>query len=148
MSSEYRYTKDLMELNSCRRDPPGVVPGSLCSQASPLRWLAWQVALRSHPDQEFTQYIVNGIREGFLVGFQYSSNRCRLAGANMGSALERPDIGRDYLAKECAEGRVLGPFPLQAFPGVQVSRFGVIPKGKSGKWWTFRHQRGLASTME
>ena len=52
----------------------------------------------------------------------------------MGSALERPDRVRDYLAKECAEGRVLGPFPLQAFPGVQVSRFGVIPKGKSGKW--------------
>ena len=38
----------------------------------------------------------------------------------MGSAIEPPEIVREYLAKECAEGRVLGPFPMQAVPGVQV----------------------------
>ncbi len=39
----------------------------------------------------------------------------------------------EYLLKECSEGRVLGPFPMAAFPSVQVSRFGVIPKSL-GKW--------------
>ena len=29
----------------------------------------------------------------------------------------------------------VGPFPREAFPGIQVSRFGVIPKRKTGKWW-------------
>ena len=52
----------------------------------------------------------------------------------MGSAIEHPEVVREYLAKECAEGRVLGPLPMQAVRGVQVSRFGVIPKGKTGKW--------------
>ncbi len=50
----------------------------------------------------------------------------------MGSATDHPEVVREYVST-CAEGRVLGPFPMTAFPTVQVSRFGVIPK-KSGKW--------------
>ena len=52
----------------------------------------------------------------------------------MSSARDHPEVVRDYLAGECAEGRILGPFPAGSLPGLQVSRFGVIPKGKSGKW--------------
>ena len=40
----------------------------------------------------------------------------------------------EYLAKECAEGRVLGPLNCNDFPQVHTSRFGVIPKGSTGKW--------------
>ena len=36
--------------------------------------------------------------------------------------------------KECSEGRVLGPLDPSQYPAIQVSRFGVIPKGSSGKW--------------
>ena len=135
MSAEYGYKQDLLELEKGKQysNPPGV-PGPLRAIASPLRWQEWQLALRTHPDRAFAKYLVEGIKEGFRVGFKYSSNQCRWAGNNMGSAIEHPEIVREYLAKECAEGRVLGPFPLQAVPGVQVSRFGVIPKGKTGKW--------------
>ena len=52
-----------------------------------------------------------------------------------GTAIEHLEIVKEYLAKVCAEVRVLGPFPLQSVPGLQVIRFGVIPKGKTGKWW-------------
>ena len=48
----------------------------------------------------------------------------------MSSALEHLEVVRDYLAQECSEGRVLGPFPVED----QQGRFGVIPNGKSGKW--------------
>ena len=41
----------------------------------------------------------------------------------------------DYLAEECCKGRVLGPLRLELFPQVHPNRFGVIPKGTSGKWW-------------
>ena len=41
---------------------------------------------------------------------------------------------RDYLAKECSAGRVLGPLDPLTLPQVHVNRFGVIPKGDSGKW--------------
>ena len=68
------------------------------------------------------------------MGFDYSRHSCKWATGNMSSALEHPEVVRDYLAQECSEGRILGPFPVEDQPGLQVSRFGVIPKGKSGKW--------------
>ena len=40
---------------------------------------------------------------------------------------------REYLAKECSGGRVLGPLYPSEFPYVHTSRFGVIPKGSPGK---------------
>ena len=52
----------------------------------------------------------------------------------MESAREKPDVVREYLMKECSEGRVLGPLDPSQYPAIQVSRFGVIPKGASGKW--------------
>jgi len=52
----------------------------------------------------------------------------------MGSALKQREVVGEYLAEECAQGRILSPFSLGCLPGLQVSRFGVIPKGKSGKW--------------
>ena len=41
-------------------------------------------------------------------------------------------IVRNYLTKECSEGRVLGPLDLSQYPFVHTSRIGVIPKGSSG----------------
>ena len=52
----------------------------------------------------------------------------------MHSTWEHPEIIWEYLAKECAEGRILGPFPPASLPGIQVSRFGVIPKKGLNKW--------------
>jgi len=49
-------------------------------------------------------------------------------------ALEHPDVVNDYLSSEVAMGRVVGPFPPRAIPHVHISRFGVIPKGHTGKW--------------
>ena len=53
---------------------------------------------------------------------------------NMLSATQKPEVVREYLIKECVEGRVLGPLDPVQFPRIQISRFGVIPKGSSGKW--------------
>ena len=54
--------------------------------------------------------------------------------ANMPSAAEQPRVIDDYLAEECSEGRVLGPLSRELFPQVHINRFGVIPKGTTGKW--------------
>ena len=53
----------------------------------------------------------------------------------MPSALERPEVVREYLATECSEGKVLGPLDPTKFPQIHTSRFGVIPKGLTGRWW-------------
>ena len=52
----------------------------------------------------------------------------------MASTREHPQVIRDYLATKCSEGRVLGPLDPSHFPMVASSRFGVIPKGSTGKW--------------
>ena len=56
----------------------------------------------------------------------------------MQSASEHPEVIQAYLDKECALGRMLGPFNTadrHALPRCQVNRFGVIPKGhNTGKW--------------
>jgi hypothetical protein len=53
----------------------------------------------------------------------------------MGSAIEHPAVVSEYLAGELARGRMLSPFCKSApLPPLHVNRFGVIPKGHSGKW--------------
>ena len=52
----------------------------------------------------------------------------------MVSASEHPEVIREYLAVECSEGRVLGPLDPALVPTAHTCRFGVIPKGSSGKW--------------
>ena len=69
------------------------------------------------------------------MGFDYSTARCGGSPSlNMHSAREHPEVVREYLARECSDGRVLGPLDPLQFPFIHTSKFGVIPKGSSGKW--------------
>eukprot|EP00731_Ephydatia_muelleri_P033273 Em0027g21a len=130
----YKYTADLLALDQCRP-----LPDTQCTHkyragiTTPLRWEGWEHALRLHPDRQFVHYIVSGLREGFRVGFNYS-RLCSGRVANMPSAREHPQVVREYLATECAEGRILGPLVASWADTIYVSRFGVIPKGTTGKW--------------
>ena len=67
------------------------------------------------------------------MGFDYSHTCCR-AKYNLLSASEQPHIIREYLAEECAEGRVIGPLRLDSYPNVHISPFGIIPKKATGKY--------------
>ena len=102
---------------------------------TPLRWRCWEQALSNHPDPQFRNYVVSGIREGFCIGFDYSKN-CTAAGKNTRSANQNAEVVLDYLLTECSAGRVISPFPQENpnFNSIKVNRFGVIPKGTPGKW--------------
>ena len=101
---------------------------------TPLQWRTWSKALQDHPDQRFCKYIVTGLRKGFRIGFQ-GNGRCCLAKANMRSAAERAEVVSECLQEECASGRVLGPFRKELLgAALMINRFGVIPKGSTGKW--------------
>ena len=121
---------DLHRLDQCRCRPPLPVPQQLMAEVSPLSWEVWQECLTPHAEERFSEYIVRGIRDGFRIGFDYAHGGCRSTKENMHSTLEHADMVRDYLAKECLLGRVLGPFDPASLPEVHVSRFGVIPKGQ------------------
>lgn len=89
-----------MRLDACRPHGPRRWPAALNQVNSPLHWQVWDRCLRSHPDERFRRYIVDGIRFGFRVGFNYNQSTPN----NMLSTREQPGVIRDYLAKECNEG--------------------------------------------
>ena len=103
--------------------------------ATPLVWSEWHQELLEHPDQGFKEYILNGIWNGFQIGFDWRSH-CISATSNMRSALHNAAVIQEYLEKEVLLGRVLGPVdPERNAVGTQLSPFGVIPKSNpTGKW--------------
>ena len=106
----YPGMADLHRLDQCRRRPPLPLPQQLIAEVSPLSWEVWQECLTPHVEERFSEYIIRGIRDGFQIGFDYAHRGCRSTKENMRFALEHADVVRNYLAKECSLGRVLGPF--------------------------------------
>ena len=129
---------DDLKAIACRRPPTSwPVPAALSTARTPLHVVNWAYQRRDNPDREFTAYLLQGLREGFRIGFDYSRvTLLRPAKANMVSAGEHPTVVTQYLLDECANGRVIGPLEREAAEQVrQISRFGVIPKGHTpGKW--------------
>ena len=125
---------DLRRLESFTPAAAPDLPQELQEVVTPLRVEAWSHVLRQHPDREFVDYILRGIRQGFRIGFDRAAVRCRSAKRNMLSAEQNPEVVESYLQKEREAGRVIGPLP-RPIAGLHVSRFGVIPKPhQPGKW--------------
>ena len=101
---------------------------------TPLCAAAWHSVLRSHPDQRLVEFMLNGICNGFRIGFTKLPSSLKAARSNSEGAREHPDIVTDYLDTEISLGRIAGPFPPKAVPQVHISHFGVIPKGQTGRW--------------
>lgn len=90
--------------------------------------------LRHHPDQIQVSYVLDGIRNGFRLGF-HDTQELKSARKNKPSAHQHPKVIDDYLANEVARKRVAGPFPSPPLANLHVSSFGVVPKkGQSNKW--------------
>ncbi len=122
---------DLLALDSFRplSNKATSLPVTMQQITTPLRWEAWDHSLAPHPDPRFRRYLVDGIREGFRIGFDYS-RECHRTARNMASSILQPAVVQEYLAIECAAGRVLGPFSPEFLPNVQVRSY---PKESLGK---------------
>ncbi len=95
----------------------------------------WEECLAIHPDRAYVDFLVQGLREGFRIGFRHGSASCHSAASNMQSADVQPEVIKDFLASELSAGRVLGPVDSDTARCVQVNRFGLVPKGHQlGKW--------------
>ena len=139
---KYPYMEHLRVLNG--RRPEGSIeqpPTSVTLQhrlqqvRSLLVWQEWERALATHPDREYVEYVLRGMREGFREGYQYRGSRRVSARRNMKSASENPEVVDKYIMKEVELGRIIGPADLCEMPSAHVSRFGVIPKNhQPGKW--------------
>ena len=105
------------------------------SSPTPLLASVWQAALRYYPDPRLHNFLVQGLREGFCIGYTAPRVQLRPAKRNIPSSYAHPDVVDKYLAHECKLGRVLGPWHTPPPCPLQISRFGVIPKkSQPGKW--------------
>ena len=99
-----------------------------------MKLAAWSHHLVQHPDKEFVRYIMEGLCFGFRLGFDHVRYSCVRARGNMASTRQDSNLVSSYLDEERSLGRVIGPLDIEAFPIVQCSPMGLVPKGSSGKW--------------
>ena len=103
-NGRYAYMDDLQALSGKRP----LTQVRVSTIHTPLHVGRWADHLRSHPDREFTAYLLQGLAEGFRVGFSYGSVPLRPSKNNMVSAREHPEVVMKYLHEECEKGRVIG----------------------------------------
>jgi len=129
------FTQQLLALDNNLPLVPQLLPEVLCQISTPARVEVWQWELAGHPDQAFAKYVLQGLEQGFRVGFRYTSNLIPNK-RNMLSAVQHPQVVRDYLKEELAQNRVVQfPKPAAKQLGVHCSPIGVIPKKhKPNKW--------------
>ena len=111
------------------------VPAEATSVTTPLISRNWALLLSSHPNQELVQFFINGISQGFCIGFSKSPKPLKSARRNLECALQHPNIVTQYLADEIMQRRVAGPFQRSTIPEAHISRFGVIPKNHQPNKW-------------
>ena len=111
------------------------IPPAACSITTPLLVGAWRQCLHTYPHPEVAKFVMQGLTEGFRIGFNYSQSKLKSAKRNMLSARSQPTVVESYLAEEVKLRRVAGPFSPGQVPALHVSRFGVIPKSHQPNKW-------------
>ena len=76
---------------------------------TPLLADQFALELQHHPDHQLVNYVLDGISNGFRVGFS-PSHKLKSAKNNKPSALQHAAVVDEYLAHEVSLGRVAGPF--------------------------------------
>ena len=67
----YMHTADLLCLGWARPTHITTLPEKLSLIQTPLVSQARETALAEHPDRAFTMYILEGLHQGFRIGFQH-----------------------------------------------------------------------------
>lgn len=83
-----------------------------------------QDLLIDHPDRDFTQYLINGLRCGFYTGFKNIPNNnfeCK----NLKSAIQYSNSVTELLQQEVDKGYLLGPFTDIPFPHYRINPIGI-----------------------
>ena len=134
-TGSYMYTQAFLKLAACINPSPPPLPQALCNITTPLNLSTWTACLASHPDQAYVKFILDGIANGFRIGFAYSTSICTPASTNHPSANEHPEVISTALLREVSKGRLIGPLCPQDYPYMQVSSLGAVPKKHSIDKW-------------
>ena len=128
------WLKEWISLSGENQTTP-LVPHQACLIHTPLVLESWRCALEEYPNQPLAQFFLNGIAKGFKIGRDYGSVCLRSARKNLDTALQHKEVISEYLQTEIDNKRVAGPFSQEDTTGVQISRFGVIPRNHQPDKW-------------
>ena len=129
----YHYTHDLLTLEAAVPDNV-VLPAECLRISSPLNPDVWDLLLAEHPDRQFVEYIIRGIRCGFRIGCHASVQKLQLVSSNMPLANSHPEVIDNYLRDKLECNRLVEVPPSEASV-IHISRFRVIPKKRQpGRW--------------
>ena len=103
----YTYMHSLLELN---HPPPSLGRSSITWPPcpSPIQLPRLAHYLRSHPDQQFVQFVLQGLRNGFHVGHHSLCFNLRTVSRNHPSSLVNCAVIRSYIEEELSAGRMVG----------------------------------------
>ncbi len=91
--------------------------------------------LATHPDRQFTHFILQGLLYGFRMGFGMPPSGLRSTSRNHPSSLANEQVVSSYIAEEVTLGRMVGPITPRLHHHLHVSPIGLVPKGRdSGRW--------------
>lgn len=103
---------------------------------TPINLEALSYYLKFYPNQDVAKMLYHGFKNGFSL--QYNGPRFPFDADNLQSVRKSPDIVREKIRKELAEGRIAGPFIGRPFPTLRISPLGLVPK-KDGDFRVIHH---------
>lgn len=112
-----------------------LVPPDAQQITTPLIKQQWSSLLATYPDQDMANFFMQGLTNGFRIGYRYGNGHLKSATKNMASAILHPKVVEEYIANEVSLSRVAGPYRKHMIKGGQISRFGVIPKHNKMDAW-------------
>ena len=77
-----------------------IVPAMVQVILTPLDLSAWCYFLCGHPDRDLVHFFLQGISEGFRVGFNYQNTVLKPARKNLACAISHPKVVDEYLKTE------------------------------------------------
>ena len=103
-----------------------LLPNVLLVSQSPLHLNNFCKYLANHPDQAWCSKLLHGIKCSVNIGFE--DERMSMVLGNWKSALDHPEVIKEYLASAVAAGCKTGPFTQPPFPDFVGSLMGVVTK--------------------
>ena len=120
---------------TCTAPTTPCIPNTACIISTPLILSHWKHTLATYSYRHLADFFLQGISQGFRIGFSYGSTHLKPSKLNLEGARSHPNVVDDYLQTEINLNRVAGPFPSSSLPSCQISRFGVIPKNHQPDKW-------------
>ena len=111
------------------------VPLQASLHHTPLIFASWQQALIHHSNPALVNFFLDGISQGFRIGFNQLPRGLKSAHRNLSGALQHPQAVEEYLSAEILHHRIAGPFKKELIPVAHINRFGVIPKHHQPNKW-------------